>query len=124
MRAIIYDAGALIAAERGLRRMWAIHSRVVARGTEPIVPAPVLTEVWRGGAKQHDLVRLLAGCTIEPLTEARAYAAGKLLARADHGAVDASVVEAVLRHKAPCISGNRAHLEALAGRRRLDIIDI
>jgi hypothetical protein len=121
---LVYDAGALVAAESGTERMWAIHKRALARDAEPVVPAPVLTEVWRGGRGQHRLGEFLKSCDVEGFTEGVARAAGLLLATAPHGVVDASVVECALRRRAPCVTGNRAHLVELAGDRRIDIIDV
>lgn len=124
MRTIIYDAGALIAAEGGDERMWALHKRAMARGVQPVVPAPVLAEVWRGGRRQHRLDQFVRSCEVESFSEASAKAAGVLLSVAPHGVVDASVVECTLRRASPCITGNRSHLADLAGTRRINIIDI
>ena len=124
MTSIVYDAGALIAAESGTERMWALHKRVLDRGVTPVVPATVLVEVWRGGRGQHRLGQLIRSCEVEPLDEGAARAAGVLLSAAAHGVVDASVVECVLRRSCPCVSGNRDHLVELAGSRRINVIDI
>lgn len=125
MSAIVYDAGALIAAENGVERMWALHKRALARAIEPVIPATVLAEVWRGGgARQHRLNQFIQSCHIDDLDEATARATGALLAAAPHGIVDASVVECALRRTSPCVTSNRSHLVDLAGTRRLDIIDI
>lgn len=124
MSTIIYDAGALIAAEDGAERMWAIHQRVLARGGQPVVPATVLAEVWRGGRGQHRLGQFIQSCEIEGFSEESARAAGVLLSAAPHGVVDASVVECALRRESPCVTSNRRHLVDLAGTRRLNIIDI
>jgi len=104
--------------------MWARHRRLIDRGGEAIVPAVVVTEAWRGTPKQHSLGRFLASCTIVPVTEDAAKAAGVLLRTAPHGAVDALVTEAALRYRCPCVTSNRAHIEALAGSARLTIIDV
>jgi hypothetical protein len=69
MHGITYDTGALIAADRNDRRMWALHAGFLALEISPTVPAPVLAEAWRGGSRQASLARLLALCTTEPLTE-------------------------------------------------------
>ena len=69
-----YDAGALIAAERTDPRLWALHRRALERGLVPTVPAGVLDQGWRGGP-QAQMSRLLEGCRIEPLDEARARSA-------------------------------------------------
>lgn len=124
MSTIVYDAGALIAAESGAERMWALHSRVLARGVQPVVPATVLAEVWRGGRRQHRLGQFMQSCDVEGLSEEFARAAGVLLSVAAHGVVDASVVECALRRASPCVTANRSHLVALAGTRRINIIDI
>jgi hypothetical protein len=121
---IVYDAGALIAAEDGAERMWAIHKRAMARGVQPVVPAAVLTEVWRGGRRQHRLGQFVQSCEVEVFSEQAAKAAGVLLSVAPHGVVDASVVECALRRASPCVTGNRRHLAELAGTRRLNIIDV
>jgi hypothetical protein len=87
-----YDAGALIAAERGDRRVWALQRRAIERGIVPTVPAGVLSQGWRGGP-QAQLSRLLAGCRIEHLDEARARSAGAACGVAGTAdVVDAAVV--------------------------------
>lgn len=124
MSTIVYDAGALIAADDGVERMWAIHKRAMARGVQPVVPATVLAEVWRGGRRQHRLGQFVQSCDVEGFNEPFAKAAGVLLSVAPHGVVDASVVECALRRASPCVTGNRRHLVDLAGTRRLNVIDI
>ena len=75
MAGITYDTGALIAAERGERRLWALHRRVLERGVVPSVPAGVLAQGWRGGP-QPQMSRFLAGCRVEDLDEPKARSAG------------------------------------------------
>jgi predicted nucleic acid-binding protein len=122
---LTYDSGALIAAERDARGMWAIHQRALWRGVRPVVPAGVLTEVYRS-ARQANLARFLQGCQIDALDENTAKAAGALLGRCsvDPGAVDASVAEGALRRGDAVVTGNAAHLRALAGgaNRKLEVI--
>ena len=121
---LVYDTGALIAAERGVRSTWVRHSRLIEQGGEAIVPAVVVTEAWRGTPRQHGLGLFLKSCTIIPVTEDAARAAGILLRAAPHGAVDALVTEATLRYGCPCVTSNRAHIEALTGAARIAIIDV
>ena len=105
--------------------MWALHKRVLARAIDPVIPATVLAEVWRGGGpKQHRLNLFIQSCRVEDLSEVAARACGALLAAAPHGIVDASVVECALRLRCPCVTGNRTHLVALAGRSHIEIIDL
>ena len=47
---ITYDAGALIAAERGEHRMWARHKAFVLCREVPVVPAPFVAPRWRGNS--------------------------------------------------------------------------
>lgn len=87
-----YDAGVLIAADRGDRRVLAHHADRIARGVIPTVPANVLAQAWRSGP-QPRLSRLLRGCRIAPVDERRARQAGAALARSGTSdVVDATVV--------------------------------
>lgn len=49
---VTYDTGALLAAERNDRRMWALHAAFLTADVSPTVPAPVLAQAWRGEARQ------------------------------------------------------------------------
>ena len=42
MTGVTYDSGALIAAERGERRIWVRHRALLLRRVVPTVPAPVV----------------------------------------------------------------------------------
>jgi hypothetical protein len=89
---VTYDTGALIAAERNDRQLWALHRRALERGMVPTIPAGVLGQGWRGGP-QAQMSRLLAGCRIEVLDEARARSAGAACrVSRTSDVVDASVV--------------------------------
>jgi PIN domain-containing protein len=89
------DAGALIAFERGKRKVVAIVARALDRRSTLAVPAGVVGQVWRDGSRQVRLVRLLASEIVEvpPLDDAAARAAGQLCGvRGTSDVVDASVV--------------------------------
>src|SRR5947208_1333379 len=79
--AVVYDAGALIAADRNERAFWAEHRLRLEADLVPVVPAPVVVQVSRS-PQQVQLRRLLRGCDVVDLTEDRAHAAGELLGRA------------------------------------------
>ncbi|HEX5294654.1 MAG TPA: hypothetical protein VFX25_37760 [Streptosporangiaceae bacterium] len=112
---ITYDTGALVAADRGERRQWARHRALLGRREVPTVPSPVLAQAWRGGSRQALLSRILAGCDIEVLDDARAKAAGALAARAGvTDIVDACVVEGALRRRDVVISCDPGDLTAIA----------
>jgi hypothetical protein len=89
---VTYDTGALIAAERGSRELWALHRRALERGILPTVPAVALAQAWRGG-RQAQLGRLLRGCRIAAFGDRDARAAGAALAKSGtQDVVDAGVV--------------------------------
>lgn len=126
MSGLTYDAGALVAAEGGDRRMWALHRRALERLHTPTVPAGVLAQAWRGGP-QPLLARLLDGCGIEPLDEPGARVAGQLLGRAKSAdAIDACVVAGALRRGDPIVTSDRRDIENLANAvgRRIDVIAV
>jgi len=112
---VTYDSGALIAAERGERVMWARHRALLLRRVIPAVPAPVLAQCWRGTPRQAQLARLLAGCDVEALDDTRARATGTLAGRARTAdIVDAGVVEGALRRHDLIISSDPRDLTAIA----------
>lgn len=114
MTAAIYDAGALVAAERSDRRMWAEHRVRLELGVVPAVPAPVLAQVSRS-ARQVQLRRLLAGCEIVGFDEHDAHAVGRLLAASKtRDVVDASVIELAIRRRADVVTSDIADLSRLA----------
>lgn len=113
---VTYDTGALVAADRGERRLWARHRALLARRMVPVVPAPVLAQSWRGGGRQALLARLLAGCRVESLDDPQARATGALAARAGTAdIVDACVVEGALRRRDLVVSSDPGDLLAIAG---------
>ena len=121
---VTYDSGALIAAERGERLMWARHRALLLRRVVPTVPAPVLAQCWRGAPRQAQLARLLTGCYVEALDDAGARATGTLAARArTTDIVDAGVVAGALRRGDLIISSDESDLAAIAAAvsRHIDI---
>ncbi len=97
---VVYDTGALVAAERNDRKMWELHRGFIVEDVTPIVPAAVLAQAWRGGTgRQVSMARLIKGCTIDDLNGDRAKGIGSIIAQVDHpDIVDVSVVETAIRH--------------------------
>jgi hypothetical protein len=123
MPGITYDTGALVGAERNDRRLWALHRRALERGLSPTVPAGVLGQAWRGGP-QAQLSRLLAGCSIEDLTEVRSRAAGAACGRAaTDDVIDATVVVGAVARGDLTVTSDPDDLGVIAAalRRRLDL---
>lgn len=95
MAGLTLDAGALIAFERGDRKVVAIVARALAQGMKLGVPAGVVAQVWRNGRRQARLARLLGSrvVEVEVLDDARARAAGQLCGVSrTSDVIDASVV--------------------------------
>jgi PIN domain-containing protein len=89
------DTGALIAYERGRRRVVVLVARAVERRETLAVPAGVLGQVWRDGTRQVRLARLIASDSVEvvSLDDAAARAAGQLCGLSGTSdVIDASVV--------------------------------
>ncbi len=126
MAGLTYDTGALIAAEKNVRLLWALHLAALRRGVIPAVPAGVLAEAWRGGP-QVQVSRLLKGCVVEPLAETQARAVGVLAAVSGlDDTVDLAVVEGALRRGDAVVTSNRTHIEqaARAAGRTIAIHDV
>ena len=121
---VTYDTGALVAADRGERRMWARHRALLARREVPTAPAPVVAQAWRGGSRQALLARFLVGCDVEPLDDTQARAVGALAARSGASdIVDVAVVEGAVRRRDLVLSSDVNDLELIAAAdvRRLEI---
>ena len=112
---VTYDTGALIAADRGERRMWARHRALLLRREVPTVPAPVVAQSWRGSNRQVLLTRILSGCEVEALDDTQARSVGALAARAaTSDVVDACVVEGALRRRDLVVSSDEGDLQSIA----------
>jgi hypothetical protein len=114
MSGLVYDTGALLAAERRHRGLWALHEQSLAGGIRPIVPVMVLAQAWRG--KPHaNLSRLLRGCQVTPDTEELGKAAGAICGRAGTSdVIDALVVVTALRLDALVVTSDPAGIQHLA----------
>jgi predicted nucleic acid-binding protein len=115
MPGVTYGTGALVAAERNDRRMWALHAGFLAEEVVPVVPAPVLAEAWRGGSRQASLARLLAMCDVEPMSEEQARHVGVIAGKAAHDdIVDVTVVESATRRRDAVVTSNEDHIRLIA----------
>ncbi|TDO47301.1 putative nucleic acid-binding protein [Kribbella sp. VKM Ac-2527] len=114
MRSIVYDTGALVAAERNSPDLLALHDEITAARVRPIVPVVVLAQAWRGGP-QHQLSRLLKGCEIVPDDQRIGRAAGVLCKSSGTAdVVDAIVVVTAVQHQAAVVTSDPKDLEHLA----------
>ncbi|MBI4821226.1 MAG: twitching motility protein PilT [Deltaproteobacteria bacterium] len=126
MTEVLYDAGALIAAERNDRAFWADHRLRLEGGRIPTVPATVVAQVSRS-PRQAQLHRLIRGCQITELTESRAHQIGRVLSNSGStDIVDASVVVEAAARRASIVTSDRKDIAHLLGGIgvKLTIIDV
>ena len=114
MPAIVYDTGALLAAERRNPDFLALHDEVTAARIRPIVTVVVLAQAWRGGP-QHQISRVLKGCDILPDDAATGRAAGVACAASGTAdVVDAIVIATAVRYQAAVVTSDPGDLTRLA----------
>ena len=115
-KAIVLDAGALIAFERGDARMRALVRETVKDGVRIVIPAGVLGQVWRGAARQFPLRALVRGPTtlVPSLDRFLAEAAGVLCGRTSTtDVIDAAVVLVARRERATVVTSDVDDLRRL-----------
>ncbi len=114
MPSVVYDTGALLAAERRNPDFLALHDEVTAARIRPLVPVVVLAQAWRGGP-QHQISRVLEGCDILPDDERTGRAAGVACAASGTAdVVDAIVIATAVRHQAPVVTSDPSDLTRIA----------
>ena len=110
------DAGALIAFERAKRSVVALVARALERGDSLAVPAGVVAQVWRDGARQARLVRLLGSDVTEviALDDSTARAVGQLCGiTGATDVVDASVVLCARQREHKIVTSDAADLRRI-----------
>jgi hypothetical protein len=114
--AVVLDAGALIAFEKGDPRMRALCREALRTRTRLVVPAGVVAQVWRDAARQVPLRALLGGPTtaVPALDQVLAEAAGVLCGRTrTSDIVDASLVLTARREHAVVVTSDVGDLRRL-----------
>ena len=74
---LVYGLGALHAAARGDRMMWALHRAALSNGIVPVVPAVTVAEGYRTEARSDRIAELLAGTEVEPFDGEAARRSGR-----------------------------------------------
>jgi hypothetical protein len=113
---IVLDAGALIALDRGDKRMIALLQRALAQGRAFRVPAGVVGQAWRDGRVQVTLARFLRSEEVEiiPMDEQLARSCGELCgARNSADVIDASVVIIARKGRDPIVTSDPNDLRRL-----------
>jgi predicted nucleic acid-binding protein len=110
---IVYDAGALIAADRSDREVWAEHRARLELGAVPITTAPVVAQVSRSG-RQAQLRRFLRGCDLVPFLEDDAHDIGALAGRAGSpDVVDVHVIAVAHRRGLGILTSDESDLKPI-----------
>jgi hypothetical protein len=113
---VTLDAGALIALERGDRRMIALVSQALSQGRTFRVPAGIVGQAWRDGRRQVILSRFLHSIEVRvvPLGDQMSRAAGELCgATATTDVIDASVVLVAGEHHDIIVTSDPTDLQRL-----------
>lgn len=107
---VVYDAGALIAADRSERRTWAEHRVRLELGVAPVTTAPVVGQVSRSG-RQVQLRRFLRGCEVVGFEPDEAHAVGALAGRSGaRDVVDVQLVVVADRRRFGVVTSDAADL--------------
>lgn len=110
----VLDAGALIGFERGSGMVSALLEDAEECGDEVVIPASVLAQAWRGGARAARLARLVNGVEVDVLDERRAKeVGGRLGSRGGRDVVDAHVVCCAIEREAAILTSDPDDAEAL-----------
>jgi hypothetical protein len=112
----VLDAGALIALDRGDKRMIALLDRSLAQSRAFRVPAGVVGQAWRDGRVQATLARFLRSEEVEivPLDEQLARSCGELCAATNsQDVIDASVVIVARERRDPIVTSDPDDLRRL-----------
>jgi predicted nucleic acid-binding protein len=125
MSGLTLDAGALIAAERGDRRMIALLERVLARDQMLAIPAGALAQAWRADPRQHR-IHLLIGdeqCVVVPLDRDEALRVGTICARTGAAdVVDVSVASCAARRGHAVVTADPDDIAAVDPSLRLIVL--
>jgi predicted nucleic acid-binding protein len=122
---VTFDTGALIALERGDSRMIALLQLLVRRRGRLRVPAGVVGQAWRGGARQAVLARLFSSPEVDvaSLDQPMAQACGELCASTSTSdVIDASVVLVAREHDDTIVTSDVEDLRRLDPSARLERI--
>ncbi|NYI03883.1 hypothetical protein [Allostreptomyces psammosilenae] len=115
-RRLVLDAGALRDAERHPRgRVWAMCEAEVDEGRRPLLPVTVLAQMWRGGAGQAGLARVVKTCELVTMDDTMARRVGALLGLSGTAdVVDAMVVVVAMEAGAAVVTSDPGDLGKLA----------
>lgn len=123
---LVLDAGALLAIERHDRHMVALLKRELLAGRAPLTHGGIIGQVWRGGARQARLARLLPALDIVPIDEELGRRAGALLGRAHRSDVIDAALVLIAADEDSVLTSDPGDLEtlAVAAGRHIDLVHV
>ncbi len=113
MAAIILDSGALIAIERGDRRIGALLHEAARQGIDAVTSCACVAETWREPARQARLARALSGIVERSLDPAAARECGVLLARTHSSDIADAAVALLAGSRDVVITSDAGDIERL-----------
>jgi hypothetical protein len=123
MAAIAFDAGALIALDRGQRDVGALLAAAADASVDVKTSAACVAQAWREPSRQARLARALGGMLERPLDSPSARACGLLLARSRTTDVVDAALALIVETGDTVLTSERADiarlLDALGKRARL-----
>jgi hypothetical protein len=112
---LVYGVGALHAAARGDRMMWALHRAALSNGIVPLIPAVAVAEGFRTEARSDRILELLDGTEVEPFTSEAARRTGELAVRCDTSELAVmAVIELADRRNCAVVAQRQAALRNAA----------
>jgi hypothetical protein len=120
--ALVFDAGGLIALERGERRVGALLAEAARVGVESKTSSACVAQAWRNPARQARLTRALSGMLEQPLDAPAARECGLLLARAQRSDIADAALVLMSEHSDTVLTSDAQdieHLLAAANKRAL-----
>jgi hypothetical protein len=119
---LVLDAGALVAIDKGDRQLAAMLRVAHEAGGAVVTSAGVVAQVWRDGARQANLARVLRGVEVVALDAPSARRIGGLLARVGSSDVVDGHVAVLCRADDRLLTSDPADLTRLLGARACDAV--
>jgi len=111
--AIVFDAGALIALDRGQREIGALLAAAAANGVDAVTSTGCVAQAWREPARQARLARALRGFLERSFDPSAARDCGRLLARAGTSDVVDAALALVVENGDTVLSSDPGDIEHL-----------
>jgi hypothetical protein len=111
--AVVFDTGALIAIDRGDRRVGALLHVAARDQVDVVTSCACVSEAWRDPGRQARLARALAGVIERSLDPAAARASGVLLGRARASDIADAAVALLAGSSDTIVTSDPSHITVL-----------